>query len=103
MRSLVFTLAQRILKKEAIPETSRPGILKPEEISALKQALNNPHNQRPVDQDDFLGIKFHQLQQQMGMEVTQCNEIRKKCGEYIFTMLHQLLDRLPGTQIISRR
>jgi len=95
LRSLVYTLARRILKPQAVAETTRPGILRKQEMAVLKQVLNNSENLLPVDRTD-LGGKFLRLQQQLNMDTETCNRIRKKCGEYIYELLKQLIHRVPG-------
>lgn len=95
LRSQVYSLAGRILKPQSIAETGRPGMLKIEEIEMLKRSLSDQANQLPLDRVNF-GDKFQKLVEVSKLDEQELRTVRLKCGEFIFTLCRQLIDRLPN-------
>ncbi|KAK3932768.1 Zinc finger MYM-type protein 1, partial [Frankliniella fusca] len=60
MRGLVYGLAGRVLKREAIAETTRPSVLRQDEVAMLKAAFANAANLRSTDNIKF-GDNFTEL------------------------------------------
>ena len=98
-RGLVYSTAGRILRKEALPQTARPGVLRVDEVEQLRLALQNPANLQPLDRAEF-GATFKSLIAVSELSDETKNSLRQTCGEFIFSLCLQLLDRLP-TNLVS--
>lgn len=94
LRGLVFSIAGRILKPEALPQTSRPGVLRTDELTVLRSALQNTSNLLPLDRAEF-GKSFKDLLSVAGLPERTVTSLRQSCGEFVFSLCNQLLDRLP--------
>ena len=102
LRNLTFTLAGRILYTTALPQTERPGALRVDEVSALRDALLRPDNLLPVDRIN-LGDAFRTALQCMKIEQGKLLKVHKFCGSYLFRLCLQLVERLPpNLHVVSK-
>ena len=95
LRSQLYSLSARILKPQAIAETGRPGMLKIEETEMLRRSLQDKTNQLSLDRVNF-GDKFQKLVEVSQLDEQEPRNVRLKCGEFIFTLCLQFIDRLPN-------
>ena len=77
LRTLVFSLAGRIVKPSAISETARPGMLRCDEIEMLKDCHKNPSNLLPLDRANF-GDSFSKLLPILNLSEEDLAAVRKK-------------------------
>lgn len=96
LRSKVYSLAGRILNSTAIQETSRASTLRLDEIQMLKRALSTPANFLPADIAlRNYGDSFNQLLSVANLSEDVKRTLQQTCGEYIVSLLYQLIERLP--------
>ncbi|KAK3924016.1 Zinc finger MYM-type protein 1 [Frankliniella fusca] len=95
MRGLVYGLAGRVLKHEAIAETTRPSVLRQDEFAMFKAAFANAANLRSTDNIKF-GDNFTELVKHLTIPADALNHVQAKCGNYLLTLCRQLLDRMPS-------
>lgn len=95
LRSQVLVLAGRILKPQSMAQAARPGMLRCDEARMLKEALSKSENLLPVDRVN-LGDAFRKKAQVSSMPADELYGIRHKCGEYIYVLTRDLLDKLPS-------
>lgn len=95
LRNLVFSIAGRILKDQAICETARPAVLRLDVAEMLKRALPNPDNHLPFDQVKF-GENFKQLARSADLPADALRDVKLNCCSYLLSLAHQLVDRLPS-------
>ncbi|KAK3921789.1 Protein ZBED8, partial [Frankliniella fusca] len=95
LRNLLFSLAERIVKEQAIPNVDRAGVVRTVEVQALRQALNTSGNLLPLDQAKF-GSSFKAAAATCNLSEPELRAVRNTCGRYIFQLCLELFDRLPG-------
>jgi len=95
LRVLFVSLCARVLKSEAIVETSRPGVLRSVEIQMLQKALSDTSNLRPLDRVDF-GDTFQKVLPNLHISSEKLKIVRERCADYILCLCNQLSNRLPS-------
>jgi len=94
LRNLVFSVARRVLHPQAIPDTSRPGALREDEIQALKDAFELNINKLLIDRVNF-GENFKVLFKNVQLSDSQAKSVLHQCSEFLMTLSGQLFQRLP--------
>ena len=61
----------------------------------LKKALGDSANHLPLDRLNF-GDSFNRLLSVANLPEEEVKTLRQKCGEYIFCLCNQLIERLPA-------
>jgi len=87
------SLCARVLKSEAIVETSRPGVLPSVEIQILQKALSDTSNLQPLDRVDF-GDTFQKVLPNLHISIEKLKIVRERCADYILCLCNQLSNRL---------
>ncbi|KAK3915985.1 Zinc finger MYM-type protein 1 [Frankliniella fusca] len=95
LRKLIFSVASRILKDQAMPKVDRAGVIRMNEIRALQEAMRNSANHLPLDMANF-GEAFRTAVPNCKLSEAELRTVRNTCGQYIYTLCIQLFDRLPS-------
>jgi len=95
LRVLLFSLCSRILKPEAIAETSRPGVLRSNEIQMLQKILLEAYNLQPLERVNF-GDAFQKVLLSLDISPEKLKTVRERCADYILCLCNQLSNRLPS-------
>ena len=95
LRSLFFSISARVLKSEAIAETSRPGVLRSVEIQMLQKLLSDACNLRPLERVNF-GDAFQKVLRNLHISPEKLKIVQERCADYILCLCNQLSNRLPS-------
>ncbi|KAK3929511.1 Zinc finger MYM-type protein 1, partial [Frankliniella fusca] len=95
LRKLIFSVASRILKDQAMPKVDRAGVIRMNEIRALQEAMRNSANHLPLDMANFEEA-FRTAVPNCKLSEAELRTVRNTCGQYIYTLCIQLFDRLPS-------
>ncbi|KAK3924462.1 Zinc finger MYM-type protein 1 [Frankliniella fusca] len=95
LRELVFSVARRIVKEQAIPATERSSVIRMNEIEALRRAVTTPANLLPLDRAGF-GESFRVAVSPSNLSEEELRTVRNTCGQYLYNLCLQLFDRLPS-------
>ncbi|KAK3916903.1 Zinc finger MYM-type protein 1 [Frankliniella fusca] len=82
LRILIFSLAGRFLKETAIPVVDQEGVVRMQEINALRQALNDKNMLLPLDRASF-GASFALAASTSGLTPHELQPVRNACGQYV--------------------
>lgn len=102
LRQLTYSFATRVLKERAIAETTKPGVLRLDEVEMLKAALKTSDNLIPIGKVQ-LGDAFTRMALQLNIPEKSLEQVRVDCANFLLTMYNQLLDRLPPNLEVIRK
>jgi len=94
LRNLVFSVSRRVLHSQVIANTSRPGMLRKDEVDMLKEAFEFQINYLPLDRMNF-GDSFKQLSQTLKPTPEELATVQKNCADFLVSLAKQLLKRVP--------
>ncbi|KAK3917883.1 Zinc finger MYM-type protein 1, partial [Frankliniella fusca] len=100
LRVFVFSIAQRIIRPEALVQSARPGMLQLTELEALKSALSKRDSLKPLDLVNF-GEAFRVLAQNMErgglLSREKINIVKSACANFLIRLCKELTERLPSS------
>ncbi|KAK3916154.1 Zinc finger MYM-type protein 1 [Frankliniella fusca] len=98
LRVYVFSVAGKVLKDEALRQSGQPGMLRLTELEALRNALNNKDNLRPLELvnygDGFLTLAIN-MERSGALSTAKIREVKANCANFLSTLSIQLAQRLP--------
>lgn len=102
LRVFVFSLARRVMKREAIPEVNPDGILRGIELSALSTAMKDPNAFLPFNMVKF-GDEFLNKAGAMALPEPVMNGQMQRCANFLVRIAKELVERLPTcVEVVER-
>ncbi|KAK3924288.1 Zinc finger MYM-type protein 1 [Frankliniella fusca] len=95
LKAFVFTIANAVVKPEAIRQTQPGGMLRLSEIQALKISLLRPENFKSRDLVDY-GEGFWKVAADLKLPQEKMDEVQRCCKDFLVKFTHELVNRLPS-------
>lgn len=96
LRTLIFSIASRIVRPEAMKEISRPmSILRKSELEMLNVTLSQEEKLLPKDRV-YLGEAFQTLSAALALSEDIILPVKQRCVEFLQVLVRELVNRLPN-------
>ena len=96
LKSFVFTIANKIIKPEALKQSQDgTGMLRLTELQALQVAMQRRENFKPLELIGY-GENFWQTATELNLPSAKLREVQTVCAEFLVSFLHELTKKLPS-------
>ena len=95
LKTYVFSMAERIIKPEALVQGQPGTMLRLSELQALKLALQRSGSFKDVHMVDY-GSNFYRVQAEIRLPEERLREVQKCCADFLVKYVFELTERLPA-------
>ncbi|XP_039301961.1 uncharacterized protein LOC113005616 isoform X1 [Solenopsis invicta] len=95
LRTLIFSIASRIVRPEAMKESRPMSILRKSELEMLNDALSQEEKLLPKDRV-YLGEAFQTLSAALALPEDIILPVKQRCAEFLQVLVKELVNRLPN-------
>ncbi|KAK3929507.1 Protein ZBED8 [Frankliniella fusca] len=93
LKSFIFTIAQKVIKPEALRRTQENGMLRLTEVQALQVALQRRENFKPLELISY-GEAFWKTATELRLPEEKLRVVQTACAEFLVTFLRELTKKL---------
>jgi len=95
LRTLILSIASRIMRPEAMKESRPTSILRKSELEMLNVALSQGEKLLPADRV-YLGEAFQTLSTALALPQDIMLPVKQRCAEFLQVLVRELVNRLPN-------